>query len=185
MSLARLRDEFAERGWLTESAVKELRHLLRGSDPYSAITLVGDAKERRLAGDVAALLQAGDSMVRWNAANVLFTRLKDPTYFDQCLAMAQQDARLHVRAVALCGLGEVLPSLEISALRKRAASTLVKTLESVDEELGLREAAYEGILAGLGVPPPKRPPASRHLDLTEDVDPEMVRRFKGQYLHDA
>ena len=162
MRLDEIRLEFETSGRIGGDALASLRHLLRTSgDPYEAITVAGDCGAFALATDLANHLDHRDPMVRWNAAGVLFTRFRDPTFAARCLEMAVDENDEIARGVALAGLGELLPKMKDHELRQRMASTLVSVFEDRTELVVMRGAAYEGF---------KRRWVSRHCPESQHLD---------------
>lgn len=124
-------------------------------------------------------------MVRWNAAAALFTRFRNKTYAVQCIELAENDEDTNVQSVALVGLGELLPFLDDNNRATEASKILLATFIDESKYLELRCSAYEGILAAMDVLPLDRPPATKMLDLSHDVDHALVERFKQRYGVDA
>ena len=167
---------------LSREAVSALRAMLASEDPYSAITVVGDCQAHELANSLVELLQHPDTMARWNATSVLFSRLKKVEYVSECLRVSEADEDSIVKCAALAGLGEIAPSVEDPGERTQIGRRLLEVLEDGEELREVRGAAYEGVLAALEVPPLERPPASRLMDIERDVDGEAVEASRKRYL---
>jgi len=182
MTLEEIQDEYDRRGRLSNEALSELRRYLRSADPYTAITVTADCAATDLSDDLLACLESSDQMVRWNAAAALFTRFRSTEYVEACKGMAVGDQSSMVRAVALCGIGEVLPYIKSRGESGQLAALLLETFLQEKELPEVRAAAYEGMLAAQQVPPLERPPASRQLDMDRDVDSRIVNAFRAKWL---
>jgi hypothetical protein len=77
----------------------------------------------------------------------------------------------------LAGLGDLIP-LVSPDLQRLLGATLLQVLSDDAELMEMRGAAYESILAALGVAPQNRPSAAKQIDLDTDVDKEQVGRFR-------
>ena len=65
--------------------------------------------------------------------------------------------------------------------QQAAARHLLDVLADLSAFPELRRSAYEGLLAAMDVLPLDRPPVGRLLDLSREIDPEMVSEFKQRY----
>ncbi len=173
--------EYENHGRLSNRSVARLRDGLREADPFEAITVATDCAVFELAPEIAHCLDSTDPMVRWNAVGALFTRFRVPIRLEQLIGMAESDPDSMVRAIALCGVGEMLPKAPDEATSRRMATLLISTLENDDLFEEYRTSAYRGILAAMDVMPLDRPPAHKPLGLAK-IDKNMVERFKTQYL---
>jgi hypothetical protein len=182
MNLYDITREFDENGSLSNDSLGKLKEALQGVDPYQAITVVTDCGLKQFAPCIAKLLRSKNSMVRWNALGSLFTRFKWTENVDMAIDMASSDPDSMVRSMALCSLGEILPLLVDPHIREDASRILIDTLENEREFPELRASAYEAILAANGVPPQKRPPATRIIDLSQEVDQAELSKYRNRYL---
>ncbi len=182
MTAAEIGDEYRRNGRISGSAMVSLRRLLRESaDPYGAITLAGDVAAFQMADDIAPHLASTDSMVRWNAVGVLFTRFRDVRLSRLCCELLDAETDTMVRGIALMGAGELLPIIEDQDLRQRLASRLLQTLDAVDELPELRDSAYLGIEAAIGLAPAERSPAHRMLDPETEYRNVVLDDFRRTY----
>ncbi len=182
--------EYESNGRLSGRAMLALKRLLREShDPYSSITLAGDTAAFQLAHEIVPHISSRDPMVRWNAVGVLFTRFRDVRYASLCLELLEQESDHLVLAIALAGAGELLPLLEDWGLRTLLAQKLDSVFKGRDSlsqvpdcvRHELRDDAYRGIEAAVGLPPLERAPAHRRLDLDVDVKREVLAAFRQAY----
>ncbi len=178
MDLEDVKREYQVNGRISRRSIGILKELIRGDDPYSAITVAGDCAAFDASPEIGLCLDSEDSMVRWNAAGVLFTRFRQPDLGDRCLELAKSDPDTLVRAIALCGIGEILHKVTNFQLRAQMATTLLQSLNDASELPEFRGAAYEGILAAMDVLPLDRPSASRLFDPDKDLDEEIVQDFR-------
>ena len=182
MTAAEISDEYQRNGRISGKAMLSLRALLRESnDPYAAITLAGDVGAFQLADDIAPHIDSADSMVRWNAAGVLFTRFRDVRLSRLCLELLDRESDTLVRGIALMGAGELLPLLEDQELRQGLATKLLQVLDAEDEFPEMRGSAYLGIEAAVGLPPADRSPADRMLDPAKDFRQVVLDDFRRMY----
>ena len=104
-----------------------LKTLLRETeDPYSVITLAGDTAAFQLTGEeeIVPHLKSEDPMVRWNAAGVLFTRLRDVHFAGFCLELLARETNNMVIGIALNGQGAVAADRGPGASGSSRAKTL-------------------------------------------------------------
>ena len=181
MSVDDIQSEFNLHGKLSRRAVFELQSLLLSDDAYCAITVAADTGCSEVAPQVVQCLSSADPMIRWNAAATLFTRFRANQYAAQCLDLVEKEQDEIVRSVALVGLGELLPSMEDRDSQRRGASDLLTVFRNDSEYPEVRSAAYEGILAAVGIPPFDRPPAGKLLDLVEGIDWRIVEEFVSRF----
>jgi hypothetical protein len=182
MNAEQIRAEYQKNGRISGKAMTSLRALLRESDdPYAAITLTGDVGAFQLAEDIVPYLRSADSMLRWNAAAVLFTRFREVRLGRQCLELLNRELDTLVRGVALVGAGELLPLIENRLLQQQLASKLLKVMEAEDEFPEMRGSAYLGVEAAVGIPPTDRSPADRLLDPKKDFQQHVVNDFRSRY----
>lgn len=174
--------EYEKNGRLSGKAMLALKGLLRESDdPFDMITLAGDTAAFQLSHEIVPYLNSEDTMVRWNAAGVLFCRFRDVRFAHNCLDLLEHESDTMVRGIVLCGAGELLPLLEDTFLQKELARKLRRVFEDHDEFPEMRDSAYNGIEAAVGIPPLERAPANRLLDLATDAKPEVVAAFCHMY----
>ena len=171
--------------------MQALKMLLREcDDPYAIITLAGDTAAFQLAAEIVPHLSSTDPMVRWNAAGVLFTRLRDVHSAKLCADLLDRETDNMVLGIALAGAGELLPLLDDRELRDRlaqklwlvfcgAADGLSQAEEWIKEQM--RSDAYRGIEAAVGIPPLDRATATRDLDMATDIKQEVVNKFRQTY----
>jgi len=178
MTIDEIRRQYDRVGKLPVGAVDTLRELLRSSDPYAAITMVGDFKLADLAGCVGQCLTSDDPMIRWNAICVLTTRLRIAEYAEPILAQARSEEDEVVRGAALVGVGALMPLLD-GELKRRIGETLVSVLTDSADLPEMRSAAYEGILSALDVPIRNRPSAAEVLNFDHDVSDEVLAQFRA------
>jgi hypothetical protein len=182
MSAAEIGAEYHRNGRLSDKAMLSLRALLEESDdPYAAITLAGDVGAFRLADDIVPHLASADSMVRWNAVGVLFTRFREVRFSRLCCELLDKESDTMVRGIALMGAGELLPIIEDQDLRQRLASKLLQTLDGDSEFPEMRDSAYLGIEAAVGLAPTERSPAGRTLDPKTDFRKAVLEEFRRIY----
>ncbi len=182
VNLHEIAEAFATTGRLTEHQKTALRVALRGpANPFTAITTAADCGAAVLAGDILPHLTHADPMVRWNAAGVLFTRFRIAAFAAKCLQMVDTEPDEEVRAIAICGLGELLPRVENVVLRNEMANRLCAILSDKNELTEMRGAAYEGIQAAMATPPLERLPATRLINLERDVDARVVAAFREKF----
>jgi hypothetical protein len=174
--------EFQRHGRISQRSIKKLRDALLSDDPFEAITVATDCCILELTPEIARCLDSSDEMIRWNAAGSIYTRFRLPRNIDKGIKLASSDESTMVRAIALCGLGEVLPIISDKALRQKIASLLLSTFQNQELFPELRNAAYDGILAAMDVLPLDRPPAGKLLNIETDVDHRTVEDFKNLYL---
>ena len=86
-----------------------------------------------------------------------------------------------VRGIALMGAGELLPIIEDQDLRQRLASKLLQTLDGDSEFPEMRDSAYLGIEAAVGLAPSERSPAGRALDPRTDFRKAVLEEFRRTY----
>ena len=178
MNAEQITDEYRINGRISGKAMLSLRSLLRESDdPYAAITLAGDVAAFQLAEEIATHLSSEDSMVRWNAAGVLFTRFRDVRFSRLCVELLDKETNTVVRGILMAGAGELLPLIEDRLLQRQLASRLLHTLEAEDEFPEMRGSAYLGVEAAVGIPPTDRSPANRRLDPNGDFKAQVVEEF--------
>ena len=182
MTADEIKVEFERNKKLSPRAMRELTNLIASDDPFAAITVAADIGCVEVAGIIAKGLSSTDAMVRWNAAATLFTRFRAQRYINECLELAKNELDEVVRSVSLVGLGEFLPLTSDKSYRHAAARELLRVLDDQSEYPEIRCAAYEGILAGLGIAPSVRPPAGKLLDLLTDVDREKVQAFSQRFM---
>lgn len=182
MGLSALTDEYENNGRLSRRSIQLLSDRLLSDDPYEAITVSTDCAAFELVPKIAKSLDSPDPMVRWNAVASLHTRFRVPDCIEKTLKMASEDEDTMVRAIALHGVGEMLPIIRDQSLRRKMASLLITTLDDAKLFNELRAAAYEGILAAMDVLPLDRPPATKPLNLERDVESTLVQQFKNCYL---
>jgi len=176
--------EYQERGRLSGPSMARLREILRsGSDPYKAITVAGDCGAFALAEDIATHLRHPDAMVRWNAAGVLFTRFRIASLASRCLEMVDNEKDEIARGVAITGLGELLSIVTGLAQRRDMARRVLAILADPGELTEMRGAAYSAVEAALGLPTSARVPATRLIDLKNDIDAVLIDQFKAQFYH--
>lgn len=185
MDLDHIANEYETNGRLSLRSIDRLRDLIRGQNPYSAITLAADCGVVAVSEEIANAVRSSEKMVRWNAVAALFTRFRNAEYGHLCLQAAKEDTDTMVRSIALCGLGEILPYVTDAQMRAEMAHVLHETLHDANQFGELRESAYEGILAAIDVLPTERPPATKRLKFPEDIDPESIAKFSKQYLSDT
>lgn len=183
MTLQEIEEEYRQNGRISGQAIVSLRRQLRAAgDPYRAISVAGDCGAFPLSADIAVYLKHTDPMVRWNAASVLFNRFRIVALAAYCLEMAETEVDEVARGAAITGVGELLPLVDEPALRLRMATSLLRIFEQSTELTEMRGAAYEGIEAAMGIPPTRRVPASRLIDLERDVDRQLVAAYRQQFV---
>jgi hypothetical protein len=191
MNADQIWEEYARNRRLSGRAMLSLKAMLReAQDPYSAITLAGDTAAFQLAHEIATHLKSADPMVRWNATGVLFTRLRDVRSATLCLELLATEEDSMVLGIALRGAGELSPLIDDRELQGRLVLKLWRVFRGDESELPqvpphvrewMREEAYRGIEAAVGIPPLDRAPANVELDMAKDVRGDVLADFHRTY----
>jgi hypothetical protein len=182
--VAKIRDEYFDNNeTLSQQSLDELKQHLEGKDENElcrAISLVTDARLMQFVPLMAKHLNNEDSYVRESLIGKLLGRLKLPEYAEVGLKMAQEDESAGVRSLALFSIGEILKEVEIK-LRKKIAEYLLKVFYDEKERNTLRHSAYTSIITDMDVHILDRPSAARDLKIPEEVNWELVEKFKEKY----
>lgn len=179
--LDRLQSEFLRSGRLAGASCSQLKSLIQSDSAFEAISAAADCNARELADNIARQLDSPDAMIRWIATATLLTRFRMAQYANTGLRLAMNDPSLMVRCVAIVGLGEVIASIQSSTERIAVAKFCVSVLRNPDFERGMREAAYEAILAASGIPAEKRGALVDDIDLKSGVDSSQVDGFLKRF----
>jgi len=121
---------------------------------------------------VANLLDHEDPVVREEALSLLLVKWKQHDYRPKAVAAIREDVDFGVRATAAYGI------VSVSTAKSRQEDTrlLLFLLSDEDEELGVRQAAYESLLIMFG----RRDfPSGKGMNLQSDVDWEWVRSLSS------
>lgn len=183
MDFNKIKKEYDLRGYISEDSTKQLALILNSDqDPYRAINLAADCAAFSLAPKIAEYIESDDPMVRWSVIGTLLTRFRLKKYVKLGIECIRKDEDDMVKGISLCGVGEVLSDIEEAIESKEIASLLDSffKLEKGDINPTLRDSAYEGILAAMSVPLQERPAANRLLK-PEDIDHDLIKRFRAKY----
>jgi HEAT repeat protein len=103
----------------------------------------GEADFREAEPEVTRFLRHPNPILRYEAINVLALHWVLPQYSEELRHMLEKDADPNVRRIAVTGLGV----LREGTRDKAVARVLLEKLRDRSEHRGLREAAYEALLA--------------------------------------
>lgn len=183
-NVKRIRDEYWDnKEKLSQESLNILKNHLEGNDPDEicrAIDLATDLKLFSLAPLIARHLTNEWGVVREIAISQLLGILKLPEYAEIGLKMAQEDESSGVRSLSLFNIGNLLKEVEIG-LRKKIAAYLLKVFYDEKERNTLRHSAYTSILTDMDVHILDRPSATRDLKIPEEINWELVEKFKEKY----
>lgn len=131
-----------------------------------------DDRDTSLRAEVAALLEHEDPDVRAEAVRILIRRWKDrearPVAFDLLTSDPDDEVR-EAAAYALAGSGT-------PETRDRDTEALLSVVQDKGLSLGVRAAAYDGLL--ILYRRPRFPTKHRAFDPTSDVDWEWLRTLR-------
>ena len=184
-SVKKIRDEWcdSEDGKISKESLNDLKKHLEGNNTDNlceAMSLVTDARIIAFVPLIEKCLTNEWSIVREFAIGKLLGLLKLPAYAEIGLKMAQEDESSGVRSLALFNIGNVLKDVEMG-LRKKIAAYLIKVFYDEGERNTLRHSAYTSILTDMDVHILDRPSAARDLKIPEEVNWELVEKFKEKY----